>query len=162
MGGINQKRPTAIECTMNHAKTSFSREIFAGAITSVVKFLAPLRRTVPSRSAVPLQCTRVPHTGCPSLYLPCSWLHARYSWDTQKAHTCMKIALYLWIPRARLQCNWYTEGAVQDVTRCSYYVPGCFATNLTVPMNRSTCDGQAASTHCRTCCCDRNVLTLRS
>jgi hypothetical protein len=28
---------------MNHAKTSFSTEIFAGAIISVVQYLAPLR-----------------------------------------------------------------------------------------------------------------------
>jgi hypothetical protein len=43
MGGMNQKRPTAIECTMNHAKTSFSREIFAGAIISVAQFLQEIR-----------------------------------------------------------------------------------------------------------------------
>jgi hypothetical protein len=29
--------------TMNHAKTSFSPEIFAGAIMSVVQYVAPLR-----------------------------------------------------------------------------------------------------------------------
>jgi hypothetical protein len=28
---------------MNHAKTSFSTEIFAGAMISVVQYLAPLR-----------------------------------------------------------------------------------------------------------------------
>jgi hypothetical protein len=43
MGGINWKRPTAIKGTMHHAKTSFRREIFAGAIISVVQYLAPLR-----------------------------------------------------------------------------------------------------------------------
>jgi hypothetical protein len=37
---MNQKRPTATEGTMNHAKTSFSTEIFAGAIISVVQYLA--------------------------------------------------------------------------------------------------------------------------
>jgi hypothetical protein len=31
---------------MNHAKTSFSTEIFAGAIISVVPYLAPLRYAV--------------------------------------------------------------------------------------------------------------------
>jgi hypothetical protein len=37
------ERPTAIKGTMNHAKTSFSTEICAGAIMSVVQYLAPLR-----------------------------------------------------------------------------------------------------------------------
>jgi hypothetical protein len=32
--------------TMTHAKTSFSTEIFAGAIISVVQYLAPLRYMV--------------------------------------------------------------------------------------------------------------------
>jgi hypothetical protein len=39
MGVMNQKPPTA----MNHAKTSFNTEIFAGAVVSVVQYLAPLR-----------------------------------------------------------------------------------------------------------------------
>jgi hypothetical protein len=43
MGVINQKGPTATKGTMNHAKTSSSTKIFAGAITSVVQYLAPLR-----------------------------------------------------------------------------------------------------------------------
>jgi hypothetical protein len=43
MGGMNWKRPTAIKGTMHHAKPSFSKETFAGAITSVVQYLAPLR-----------------------------------------------------------------------------------------------------------------------
>jgi hypothetical protein len=43
MGGMNKKCPTAIKGTMNHAKTSFSTEICAGAIISVVQILAPLR-----------------------------------------------------------------------------------------------------------------------
>jgi hypothetical protein len=43
MGGVNKKRPTAMKGTINHAKESFSREIFAGAIISVVQCLAPLR-----------------------------------------------------------------------------------------------------------------------
>jgi hypothetical protein len=43
MGGMNWKRQTAIKGTMNHAKTSFSTEMFAGAIMSVVQCLAPLR-----------------------------------------------------------------------------------------------------------------------
>jgi hypothetical protein len=34
---INQKCPTAINCTINHAKTSLSTEIFAGEITSVAQ-----------------------------------------------------------------------------------------------------------------------------
>jgi hypothetical protein len=34
MGVMNWKRPTAIKGTMDHAKTSFSTEIFAGAIIS--------------------------------------------------------------------------------------------------------------------------------
>jgi hypothetical protein len=41
MGGMNC--PTAIKGTLNHAKTSFSTEIFAGAIISVVQYLVPLR-----------------------------------------------------------------------------------------------------------------------
>jgi hypothetical protein len=40
---MNQKRPTAIKGTMNHAKPSFSTEIRAGAIISLVQYLAPLR-----------------------------------------------------------------------------------------------------------------------
>jgi hypothetical protein len=40
---LNWKRPTAIKGTMNHAKTSYSTEIFAGEIISVAQYLAPLR-----------------------------------------------------------------------------------------------------------------------
>jgi hypothetical protein len=43
MGVMNKKRPTAIKGTMNYAKLSFSKEIFAGAIFSVAQYLAPLR-----------------------------------------------------------------------------------------------------------------------
>jgi hypothetical protein len=43
MGGMNWKRPTEIKGTMNHAKTSFSSEICAGATISAVQSLAPLR-----------------------------------------------------------------------------------------------------------------------
>jgi hypothetical protein len=43
MGEMNWKRPTATQGTMNHAKTSFSTEISAGAIISVVQYLALLR-----------------------------------------------------------------------------------------------------------------------
>jgi hypothetical protein len=43
MGGMNWKRPTAIKGTMHHAKPSFSKEIFASAIISVVQYLTPLR-----------------------------------------------------------------------------------------------------------------------
>jgi hypothetical protein len=43
MGVMNQKRPTAIIGTLNHAKTS---EIFAGAIISVVQYLALLEYIV--------------------------------------------------------------------------------------------------------------------
>jgi hypothetical protein len=43
MGGMNERRPTAIKGTMNHAKTSFGTEICAGIIISVVQYLAPLR-----------------------------------------------------------------------------------------------------------------------
>jgi hypothetical protein len=43
MGGMNYERPTAIKVTMNHANTSFSTEIFAGAIISVVQYLGTLR-----------------------------------------------------------------------------------------------------------------------
>jgi hypothetical protein len=43
MGGMNWKRPTAIKGTMNHAKTSFSTEICAGALNSVVQYLVPLQ-----------------------------------------------------------------------------------------------------------------------
>jgi hypothetical protein len=41
-GGNELEHPPAIEGTMNHAKTLFSTEIFAGAIISVVQYLAPL------------------------------------------------------------------------------------------------------------------------
>jgi hypothetical protein len=43
---ITWKRPAAVRGTMNHAKTSFSKEIFAGAIISVVQYVAPLRYEV--------------------------------------------------------------------------------------------------------------------
>jgi hypothetical protein len=43
MGGMNWKRPTAIEGTMEHGKTSFSTKIFDGAIISVAQYLVPLR-----------------------------------------------------------------------------------------------------------------------
>jgi multisubunit Na+/H+ antiporter MnhE subunit len=43
MGLLNQKLPTAIKGIMNHAKTSFSKEIFAGAINSAVQYLELLR-----------------------------------------------------------------------------------------------------------------------
>jgi hypothetical protein len=43
---MNKKRPTAVKGTMNHAKTSFSTEIFAGATIHVVRYLAPLRYAV--------------------------------------------------------------------------------------------------------------------
>jgi hypothetical protein len=36
---------------MNHAKTSFSTEICAGAIISVVQYVAPLRYVAPSASS---------------------------------------------------------------------------------------------------------------
>jgi hypothetical protein len=40
-GGPNWNGPTAIKCTMSHKKTSFSTEMFAGAIISRVQYLAP-------------------------------------------------------------------------------------------------------------------------
>jgi hypothetical protein len=43
MGGMNWKRPTAIKGTMHHAKTSFSTEIFAVAINTVVQYMALLQ-----------------------------------------------------------------------------------------------------------------------
>jgi molecular chaperone DnaK (HSP70) len=43
MGVMNSNSPTATKGTMNHAKRSFSTEIFAGAIFSVVQCLAPLQ-----------------------------------------------------------------------------------------------------------------------
>jgi hypothetical protein len=43
MGVTSWSRATAITGTMNHAKTSFSTDILAGAAISVVYFLAPLR-----------------------------------------------------------------------------------------------------------------------
>jgi hypothetical protein len=43
MGGMNKKRPIAIQGTMHHAKTSFSTEICADAMISMVQYLAPLR-----------------------------------------------------------------------------------------------------------------------
>jgi hypothetical protein len=53
MGGMNEIRPTAIRGTMNHAKTSFSTEIFAGAIISAIQYLAPLQYV---RSPCPVAC----------------------------------------------------------------------------------------------------------
>jgi hypothetical protein len=41
--GGNELEMSAIKGTMNHAKPSFSTEICAGAIISVVQYLAPLR-----------------------------------------------------------------------------------------------------------------------
>jgi hypothetical protein len=38
MGGMNYKLPTAMKGTMNHAKISFSTEICACAIISVVQY----------------------------------------------------------------------------------------------------------------------------
>jgi hypothetical protein len=43
MGVMNKKCPTAIKGRMNHAKTSFRAKISAGAIISMVQYLAPLR-----------------------------------------------------------------------------------------------------------------------
>jgi hypothetical protein len=45
MEGMNYKHPTAMKGTSNHAKTSFSTEMFAGAIISMVKYFAPLQYT---------------------------------------------------------------------------------------------------------------------
>jgi hypothetical protein len=45
MGAMNSKHPTAIKCTMNQAKISFSKEKFAGAIVWVAQSLV-LRRCV--------------------------------------------------------------------------------------------------------------------
>jgi hypothetical protein len=42
MGAMNWKPPTAIEGTMNRAKTSFSTEIFADAIISGVQYIEQL------------------------------------------------------------------------------------------------------------------------
>jgi hypothetical protein len=52
MGGMNWKRPTVMKGTMDHAKMSFSTEIFAGAIISMVRYLAPLRHV---KSAAQIQ-----------------------------------------------------------------------------------------------------------
>jgi hypothetical protein len=57
MGGMNLKRPTAIEGSMNHAKTSFSTEICAGAVISVVPCLAQLRVASVSRMSFVHACT---------------------------------------------------------------------------------------------------------
>jgi hypothetical protein len=43
VGAMNKKRPHAIKGTKNHAKRSFSTEIFADATISVVQYLARLR-----------------------------------------------------------------------------------------------------------------------
>jgi hypothetical protein len=55
-GNELQKHLTAIKGTMNHAKISFSTEIFAGAITSVVQYLALLWFTEADPTV------RAPHT----------------------------------------------------------------------------------------------------
>jgi hypothetical protein len=41
--GSELETSNAMKGTMNHAKTSFSTEMFAGAIVSVVQCLAPLQ-----------------------------------------------------------------------------------------------------------------------
>jgi hypothetical protein len=43
MGRMNYKRPPAFTGTRNHAKTSFSTEICAGAIASMIQYLEPLQ-----------------------------------------------------------------------------------------------------------------------
>jgi hypothetical protein len=45
MGGMNWNRPTTVKGTINHSKTSFSTEIFAGATIRGVRYLPPLRYT---------------------------------------------------------------------------------------------------------------------
>jgi hypothetical protein len=42
-GNELETHPTAVKGTMNYTKTSFSTEIFAGAMISVVQYLAPLQ-----------------------------------------------------------------------------------------------------------------------
>jgi hypothetical protein len=58
MGGMNQKRPTAIKGTMNDAKTSVSTEILDGAMISVVQYLAPLWYPTRTRSTTRKTRTR--------------------------------------------------------------------------------------------------------
>jgi hypothetical protein len=43
MGEMNEKSPTAIKGAMNHANTSFSAEICAGAMIGALQSLTPLR-----------------------------------------------------------------------------------------------------------------------
>jgi hypothetical protein len=43
MGGMNWTRSTAIKGTMKHTKVSFSTDIFAGALISVVQYVSPLQ-----------------------------------------------------------------------------------------------------------------------
>jgi hypothetical protein len=43
LGAMNWKRPNATKGTLNHKETSFSTEIFADAVISMVQYLAPLR-----------------------------------------------------------------------------------------------------------------------
>jgi hypothetical protein len=59
-GGMNKKRPTAIKGTMDHTKKSFSTEIFAGAIISVVQYLAPLRYCTPKNQIFIRLAKRLP------------------------------------------------------------------------------------------------------
>jgi hypothetical protein len=44
---ITKKHPTAIKGTMNHARTLFSKEMFAGALISVLQYLVQLWYIVP-------------------------------------------------------------------------------------------------------------------
>jgi hypothetical protein len=52
MGVMNKKRPTATQGAMNHANPSFSTQIFAGAVSCGVKFVALLRYVVSAFSVM--------------------------------------------------------------------------------------------------------------
>jgi hypothetical protein len=50
MGETTEIRPTEIKGTRNHVNASFSTEMFAGAMISVVHYLAPLRYSEAGRT----------------------------------------------------------------------------------------------------------------
>jgi hypothetical protein len=70
MGAMNLKRPTAIIGTMNHAKTSLSTEIFAGAIISLVQCLVPLCYCVVASMCDPEHEANIVQRFCSVLWHP--------------------------------------------------------------------------------------------
>jgi hypothetical protein len=78
MGGMNWKRPTAIKGTINHANTSFSAEICAGATISVVQYLTLLRyASLIAKTRLQKQGLNPTQTCLNSLFTRCSEAYER-------------------------------------------------------------------------------------